>query len=102
MNFKITNKRKLFIAKPTSAISANFKNCSVAGCILSSKVQYRFHKKLFITANENPIALAPYLLIPNFSLQSQVTKKSTTTPDKPTTPNFKNFILNITVANTLK
>ena len=48
------------------------------------------------------MALATYLLTPNFSLQSQVTKKSTTTPDNPTTPNFKNFILNITVANTLK
>ena len=90
------------MARPTSAISANFKNCSVAGCILFSKVQYRFNKKLFITANENPMALATYLLIPNFSLHSQVTKKSTTTPDNPTNPNFKNFIFSITVANTHK
>jgi len=65
--------------------------------MLSLKVQYRFNKKLFIIANENPIALATYLLMPNFSLQSQVTKKSTTTPVNPTTPNFKNFIFSITV-----
>jgi hypothetical protein len=43
-----------------------------------------------ITAQQNPVELAMYLLRRNFSLQSQVTEKSIAMPLNPTAPNLKN------------
>ena len=81
------------MTNPVIEIDANFKNCSPKGWMLLLNVQYLFHKKLLITAKEKPAELAMYLLIFNFSLKSQVIKKSTAMPEIPTTPNFKNSIL---------
>ena len=83
------NNKMLLIANPASDTSKNFVNWLNNGCAVLSKVQYLFNKKLLTTAQQKPAELDKYLLIRNFSLQSQVTEKSTSMPLIPTNPNFK-------------
>lgn len=76
------------MSKPDSDTRINLANCAVIGWLVFSKVQYRFNKKLLVTAKQKPNELERYLFNLNFSLHSQVIEKSITMPLIPTIPNF--------------
>ena len=55
-----------------------------------------------MTAREKPRELDKYLFMDNFSLQTHVTKKSITIPDKPTRPNLIIFKTVFIISNVTK